>query len=630
MINLGFDMDSNMSASHQIPGLNPRKDRRDRILLRFMVRNFADLQPIAGWATTNPPSWRDFAYLMQIDRPGLFAALSRWWVTYLAAAPFLVLGLLILVGAPASPGSVLAALIFAAPGAVILAATFLLGREGSEVKVGATKATREAALRRVANLMWTSHLAPGLGMLDVSHSWNPSRRRYYPGMRIAYAEKGSQRLPFATLLNPALPASEKTDLAMVIPIPPGSTRPRVMDWATSVLAPAIGAARVVAIGHTVGAGEGHEHVKLRVVFQEQPAIPAATLSDLRRTLGQAPDRWSLFAGMSMERTPVWLDMGAHMLIGATTGAGKTVTLHALLAQLRLRSCDVHYADLKNGDGSKSYAALDSLCSATGSIQGLWSQADHVNDVMTSRYSTLTRLETAGATPAEIEAERTSWTPTYLVVDEAGLLEKSGGAKSPEEAVKADLQHRLLRNVAQRGRGALCFLILIGQKINADVVPMHVQKNCKTKLVMRIDDEWTIESLIAGTADTITQAKADLMTSQTPRGFGYLSAEGHQTIALRTVWMDEVTGEVRRALQELGPVPQTHLPALSIPQIAERVAVRGSDDAVDPLLASRQGGAETLPDTPTDLRERIAQVANPTFDLLDFTDDPPPERKGTWR
>ncbi|MGV9794453.1 hypothetical protein [Gordonia sp. NPDC003422] len=628
MINLGFDYDSNMAASHQIPGLNPRKDRRDRIYLKFMLKNFSALQPIAGWSVTNPPTWRDLAYVARVDRPGLFAALSRWWVTYLVAAPFLVLGLLILLGSPTSPGALLAALIFASPGVALLAASVLLGRGGSDRFVGGTRATKEAALRRVANLAWTSHLAPGLGMLDVSHGWNPSRRRYYEGMRIAYAEKGSRRLPFATLLNPALPASEKVDLAMVIPIPPGSTRPRVMQWGTEVLAPAIGAARVVAIGHTVGAGEGHEHVKLRLVFQEQPAIPSATLSDLRKVLGQAPDNWSLFAGMSMERTPVWLDMGSHMLIGATTGAGKTVTLHALLAQLRLRSCDTHYADLKNGDGSKSYAALESLCSATGSIQGLWSQADHVNNLMSERYATLARLEMDGAGEAEIEAERVSWTPTYLVVDEIGLLEKSSGAKSPEEAVKADLQHRLLRNVAQRGRGALVFLILIGQKINADVVPMHVQKNCKTKLVMKIDDEWTIESLIAGTADTISQAKADLMTSQTPRGFGYLSAEGHQTVALRTVWMDEVTGDVRRALQELGPVPQTPLPALSIPQIAERVADRGADSEIDPLLASRQGGAEPTTDTPADLREQIREIADPTFDLLEFTDEP--QAEGTWR
>ena len=160
--------------------------------------------------------------------------------------------------------------------------------------------------------------------------------------------------------------------------------------------------------------------------------------------------------------------------------------------------------------------------------------------------------------------------------------------------------------------------------------MHIQKNCKTKLVMKIDDDWTVESLIAGTADTIAQAKMDLMTSQTPRGFGYLSAEGSQTVALRTVWMDELAGDVRRALQELGPLPQTPLPVLSIPQIAERVAERGSDDEVDPLLASRQGGADTPAETPDDLRERIQEVASPTFDLLDFADDLPPEREGRWR
>ena len=581
MFGPGFDSDSNMQPGYQSRG-NRSHPLRDKWILRFFLRNFSDLSPIAGWSEVSRPTWRDAAYILRHDSGRFIAALGRSVVVWGVLVAAFLLSWLVATVVPL-PGYLGMALVVG-----IAIGSIALNARSSNARVeSSASADREAAQRKLSNIMYTTGFAPRLGILDVTHAWNPSRIRTYPGIVIKHAEKGHS-LPLSLMLDSRVPADQKTDLNMVLPIPPGQTRAHAMEWATSVLAPAVGAARINAVGRAVGAAEGAESVKLRVVYHEQAALDRVTLPQLR----QAADQGVIWAGMSMDRKAVTLDPKAHTIIAATTGAGKSSFLHPVLMQLRLLGAEIHFSDLKNGDGVKSYAALDAVASASGSIQGLWSQAAYADKIMSERYSTLARMEVDGADEDDINAVRASYHPIYLVVDEVGLLEKSGPTTSPEEIVKRDITARLMRNIAQRGRGARVLLVLIGQKITADVIPMHVQKNSKSKLVLKIDDEWTVESMIAGSKATVDQAKADLMSSECPPGFGYLSVEGAATKALRVVWMDEVKGGVRDALRELGAVDRVILPTYTTEQIADHVRVLGGSEEVDTFLSAGQRRAET--------------------------------------
>lgn len=581
MFGPGFDSDSNMQPGYQSRG-NRSHPLRDKWILRFFLRNFSDLSPIAGWSEVSRPTWRDAAYILHHDSGRFVAALGRSVVVWAILAVAFMLSWLVALVVPL-PGYLGMALVVG----LGIGSIALNARSNNARVESSASADREAAQRKLSNIMYTTGFAPRLGILDVTHSWNPSRIRTYPGIVIKHAEKGHS-LQVSLMLDSRVPADQKTDLNMVLPIPPGQTRAHAMEWATSVLAPAVGAARINAIGRAVGSAEGAESVKLRVVYHEQARLDAVTLPQLR----QAADQGVIWAGMSMDRKAVTLDPKAHTIIAATTGAGKSSFLHPVLMQLRLLGAEIHFSDLKNGDGVKSYAAMDAIASASGSIQGLWSQAAYADKIMSERYSTLARMEVDGADEDDINAIRASYHPVYLVVDEVGLLEKSGPTSSPEEIVKRDITARLMRNIAQRGRGARVLLVLIGQKITADVIPMHVQKNSKSKLVLKIDDEWTVESMIAGSKATVDQAKADLMSSECPPGFGYLSVEGAATKALRVVWMDEVAGGVRDALRELGAVDRVILPTYTTEQIADHVRELGGSEEVDTFLSAGQRRAET--------------------------------------
>ena len=584
MFGPGFDSDSNMQPGYQSRG-NRSHPLRDKWILRFFLRNFDDLSPIAGWSEVSRPTWRDAAYILHHDSGRFIAALGRSVVVWGVLVAAFLLSWLVATVVPL-PGYLGMALVVG-----IAIGSIALNARSSNARVeSSASADREAAQRKLSNIMYTTGFAPRLGILDVTHAWNPSRIRTYPGIVIKHREKG-HTLPLSLMLDSRVPADQKTDLNMVLPIPPGQTRAHAMEWATSVLAPAVGAARINALGRAVGSAEGAESVKLRVVYHEQGALDRVTLDQLRR----ATDDGVILAGVSMDRRTVTLDPKAHLMIAATTGAGKSSFLHPILMQLRLLGNEIHFADLKNGDGVKGWASQDAITSASGSVQGLWAQAAYVHRTMTERYEALADLEMRGASEAELDRALASRTGVYLVIDEFGLLEKSGPATSPEELVKRDLTHRLLRDIAQRGRGAGCRLIVIGQKMNSDVVPLHIQKNAKSKLVMKIDDEWTVESLIAGSKATIDQAKSDLMTSECPPGFGYLSTEGESTKAVRVIWMDEPRGDVRRAISELGPTHRVRLPQYTITQIAEHVKELGGSDEVDRFVA--RGGDQHVTDAP---------------------------------
>lgn len=169
----------------------------------------------------------------------------------------------------------------------------------------------------------------------------------------------------------------------------------------------------------------------------------------------------------------------HVLVGGSTGSGKTVLLKTLVHQCKQKGAVVYIADFKGGlDFPADWRREPYFVTEMDALRGL---LDNLLDELESR-----KVAYAGF-PGHVDAS--SFPPSHRMVlacDEiAEILDKTGLSKE-EKAAVADVEAKLA-TIARMGRAFGIHLVLGTQRPEADVLKGQIKSNIGMRICGRADE-----------------------------------------------------------------------------------------------------------------------------------------------
>lgn len=154
-----------------------------------------------------------------------------------------------------------------------------------------------------------------------------------------------------------------------------------------------------------------------------------------------------------------------------SGAGKTTTLLALLAQFLAGGSQVYLVDGKN-----ELQALSNLLERASGVSDVLSMLGYVVAQMEQREAFLGE-EGARQQRLGLKASEVGLTPLVVAIDELGAIVASAQAKE-----KAEL-FALLTQIALKGRSSGVILVVASQFASVDTIPNAVRSQLSTKILL---------------------------------------------------------------------------------------------------------------------------------------------------
>lgn len=198
----------------------------------------------------------------------------------------------------------------------------------------------------------------------------------------------------------------------------------------------------------------------------------------------SPDSFVLTLGKSYTG-PVTVNLThiPHILLGGSTGSGKSVLLKLLLMQALRKGAEVYIADFKGGvDFPKVWHEKCRMCFTE---EDLCYTLDQLVAVLEYRKG---RLAETGCPNLDAYNEATGDNLPRLVFacDEvAELLDKTGRSKEEKEQL-AQIENRLA-TLARLGRAFGIHLILATQRPDANILPGQIKNNLDFRVCGRADN-----------------------------------------------------------------------------------------------------------------------------------------------
>lgn len=154
-----------------------------------------------------------------------------------------------------------------------------------------------------------------------------------------------------------------------------------------------------------------------------------------------------------------------------SGAGKTTTLLALLAQFLAGGSQVYLVDGKN-----ELQALSNVLQRASGVSDVLSMLGYVVAQMEQREAFLGK-EGARRQRLGLKASEVGLTPLVVAIDELGAIVASAQAKE-----KAQL-FALLTQIALKGRSSGVILVVASQFASVDTIPNAVRSQLSTKILL---------------------------------------------------------------------------------------------------------------------------------------------------
>ena len=217
----------------------------------------------------------------------------------------------------------------------------------------------------------------------------------------------------------------------------------------------------------------------------------------------SPESFVLVLGESL-LGPVTVNLAniPHILLGGSTGSGKSVLLKLLLMQAIRKGAEVCIADFKGGvDYPKEWRQKCRMCFTEADL--LYT-LDQLAAVLEYRKE---RLADTGCKDLDAYNEATGENLPRLVFacDEvAEMLDRTGRSKEDKELL-AQIECRLA-TLARLGRAFGIHLILATQRPDANVIPGQIKNNLDFRVCGRADD--TLSSIILGNNSADDQIPKD--------------------------------------------------------------------------------------------------------------------------
>lgn len=256
------------------------------------------------------------------------------------------------------------------------------------------------------------------------------------------------------------------------------------------------------------------------------AVPART--DLPEVLEWkdsylSPDSFVLTLGESYTG-PVTVNLAhiPHILLGGSTGSGKSVLLKLLLMQSLQKGAEVYIADFKGGvDFPKSWHSKCRMCFDEKSLLYTFNQLTAVLE-----YRKKCLAEAGCPNLDEFNKVMGTYLPRLVFAcDEvAEVLDKTGRSKEDKE-VLAQIESRLA-TIARLGRAFGIHLILATQRPDATIIPGQIKNNLDFRVCGRAENTLSLIILDNGSA-----------AEQIPKDARGRFITGDGTV-FQAYWMDE--------------------------------------------------------------------------------------------
>ncbi len=196
------------------------------------------------------------------------------------------------------------------------------------------------------------------------------------------------------------------------------------------------------------------------------------------------DNFTLVLGESLvEPVTVNLTKIPHILIGGSTGSGKSVLLKLLLMQCVMKGAKVFIADFKGGvDFSDVWHRK---CEIITDGQTLYKELDRIVNELNNRKSLFRSRGCANID--EFNKVSTYWLDRIIFgCDEvAEMLDKTGLSKDNKAAV-AEIESKL-SIIARQGRAFGIHLILATQRPDANIISGQIKNNIDFRVCGRADN-----------------------------------------------------------------------------------------------------------------------------------------------
>ena len=213
----------------------------------------------------------------------------------------------------------------------------------------------------------------------------------------------------------------------------------------------------------------------------------------------------------------------HILLGGSTGSGKSVLLKLLLMQALHKGAEVYIADFKGGvDFPKIWHEKCRMCFTEGDL--LYT-LDQLVAVLEYRK---TRLAETGCPTLDTYNEVTGENLPWLIFscDEVAEVLDKVGADSERKKLLAQIETRL-STIARQGRAFGIHLILATQRPDATIIPGQIRNNMDFRVCGRADS--VLSQIILDNTSAAEQipkdARGRFITADGTVFQGYLFDEG---------------------------------------------------------------------------------------------------------
>lgn len=172
----------------------------------------------------------------------------------------------------------------------------------------------------------------------------------------------------------------------------------------------------------------------------------------------------------------------HILLGGSTGSGKSVLLKLLLMQALRKGAEVYIADFKGGvDFPKVWHEKCRMCFTE---EDLCDTLDRLVEELERRKSALKALGCPNIDAYNEIAERPLQRLIFACDEVAEVLDKTGRSKEDKELL-AQIENRL-STIARLGRAFGIHLILATQRPDANIIPGQIRNNMDFRVCGRAD------------------------------------------------------------------------------------------------------------------------------------------------
>ena len=238
----------------------------------------------------------------------------------------------------------------------------------------------------------------------------------------------------------------------------------------------------------------------------------------------SPDSFVLVLGESL-LGPVTVNLAhiPHILLGGSTGSGKSVLLKLLLMQALRKGAEVYIADFKGGvDFPKVWHEKCRMCFTE---EDLCDTLDRLVEELERRKSALKALGCPNIDAYNEIAERPLQRLIFACDEVAEMLDKTG-ADNERKKLLSQIES-MLSTIARQGRAFGIHLILATQRPDATIIPGQIRNNMDFRVCGRADS--VLSQIIldnTGAAEQIPKdARGRFITGDGTVFQGYLFDEG---------------------------------------------------------------------------------------------------------